>query len=173
MPRYLISVPENMAPLLESWFGGALVIGPEIPPVDHPGGSIRISSADAVLEDGELDRADDRLRHSGPRYHAGGPSGKQANEIRSQGKIARSPDGNALARAVASAARHWLRRSSTEKLVPREIVTSQAPQSFMDGLLQFAFEVWDYRDGNRVKVTVAQLTQVRPGDFPPQPGQGG
>lgn len=167
MPRYLISVPENLAAVLESWLGGPVVIGPEITPVDHPGWNIRISSLDAVLEDGELAAVDERLRTSGPRYHAGGPTGEQANEIREDG-ISAAPGVNALAEAVASAARTWLGRMSSGNIVPQEIKSQPAPQCFMDGLLEFSFEIWDYRDGNRVRVTVASLGQVRPGDFPPR-----
>jgi hypothetical protein len=65
--RYLITVRDEDAGKLEMRLGGALYVA-----WTRPAGNVLIAGLDAVSDD-ELTEIDERLRTSGPLYHAGGP----------------------------------------------------------------------------------------------------
>lgn len=56
---------------LERMLGGAISV---VPMIGGAPGSVRVTALDAVFPD-ELSEVIERLRTSGPRYHAGGPTG--------------------------------------------------------------------------------------------------
>jgi len=71
MPRYLLTVTDDDARLLEGLLGGRLQIIPATGPPGAPG-TVSIAGLDAVTDD-EAYGIRARLRDEGPLYHAGGP----------------------------------------------------------------------------------------------------
>lgn len=79
--RYLLTITDEDAARLERWLGGALIIGPVMPP-GLTGQILRpfmgdvepvtVTGLDAIT-DAEYKSIARRLRTSGPPYHAGGP----------------------------------------------------------------------------------------------------
>lgn len=71
MPRYLITVTDAGAEVLESWLGGRVDLIPAAGP-PGAGGTVPVAGLDAVFDD-ELEPVLERFRTGGPRYHKGGP----------------------------------------------------------------------------------------------------
>lgn len=67
MPRYLLTVTDENARLLEAWLGYGLQIVPNGAPAGIP-----VAALDAVADE-EVTHIASRLARSGPVYHAGGP----------------------------------------------------------------------------------------------------
>jgi hypothetical protein len=80
--RYLLTLTDEAAALLERWLGGALWVTPATAPRADPvpGGvllspaprHVTVAGLDAIT-DAEYEVIGKRLRASGPLYHAGGP----------------------------------------------------------------------------------------------------
>ena len=76
MPRYLISVTDAGAELLESWLGGRVELVPASL-ASVLGGTVPVAGLDAVFDD-ELEPVLERFRTGGPRYHKGGPGRRRS-----------------------------------------------------------------------------------------------
>jgi hypothetical protein len=80
--RYLLTLTDDAARVLEGWLGGQLWVTPAAPPrVDPVPGGVLLSPQPRHVTIGGLDAITDdeaqpirvRLGISGPLYHAGGP----------------------------------------------------------------------------------------------------
>lgn len=66
--RYLLTMTDRDAGLLERWLGGEIHIGPGEAPIV----AVPVAGLDAITDE-EYEVIAGRLRSSGPIYHAGGP----------------------------------------------------------------------------------------------------
>lgn len=81
MPRYLISMTQANAARLEAQLGGRIEIVPSTGALSDKRDGAIISGLDAIT-DGEYEPVRARLASGVLLYHAGGPTGRQANEAR-------------------------------------------------------------------------------------------
>lgn len=81
MPRYLIGMTQANAAVLEQLLGGRVEIVPSTGALTDKRDGAIISGLDAITDE-EYDPIRARLATGPPLYHAGGPTGRQANEAR-------------------------------------------------------------------------------------------
>jgi hypothetical protein len=83
MPRYLISLTQANAVKLEAQLGTRGEIVPSTGALSDKRDGAIISGLDAITEE-EYAPIRERLATGGPLYHAGGPTGAEANQLRAE-----------------------------------------------------------------------------------------